>query len=372
MIPVQYHYGKFPPTSIDWQQLIPLIGTANAALARYDGILLAIPNAAVLLSPLTTQEAVLSSRIEGTQTTMEEVLKFEAEGESKKISQDKKADIHEVLNYRAAMRLSVEMLNDLPLCQRVIKEIHKVLLRGVRGHGKSPGEYRKIQNWIGPPGCKIENAIFVPVAADQVQESMNKWEKYIHEEALDRLVQLAVIHAEFEAVHPFLDGNGRLGRMCIPLFMFNKGLIHAPMFYISAFFEEHRDEYYERILAISRDDDWTGWCEFFLKAVIDQAQKNQNKASKILELYENKKAQIAELTHSQYAIHTLDFIFSRTIFDATDFTRNSGIPVATAKRILAQLRRSEILTTLAEPSGRRPAIYAFSKLINIAEGHDVI
>ncbi len=254
--PVQYHYDRFPPSNIDWARLIPLLGPASAALARYDGTLVAIPNSAVLLSPLTTQEAVLSSSIEGTQATMGEVLEYEAEGESKEISQEKRDDITEVLNYRKAMWHAVDLLNDLPLCQRVVREAHHVLLAGVRGHGKSLGEYRKTPNWIGSPGCNIENAKFVPISANRLDEGMSRWELYIHEDAPDRLVQLAIIHAEFEAIHPFFDGNGRLGRMCVPLFMFKIGLVHAPMFYISAFFERNRDEYYERLLAISRDDDW--------------------------------------------------------------------------------------------------------------------
>jgi len=370
--PVQYHYGNFPPANIDWTRLIPLIGPASAALARYDGTLVAIPNASVLLSPLTTQEAVLSSKIEGTQTTMGEVLEFEAEGDSEKISQERKADINEVLNYRKAMWHAVELLKDLPLCQRVIKEAHRVLLSGVRGHGKAPGEYRKTSNWIGPPGCKLEEAKFVPISPEQLQDAMSKWEKYIHEKTPDDLVHLSIIHAEFEAIHPFLDGNGRLGRMCFPLFMHKIGLIHAPMFYISAFFEKNRDEYYERLLAISRDDDWTGWCDFFLNAVLNQAYENQIKASEILKLYEDKKKQMVELTHSQYSIHALDFIFSRPIFKSTDFTSINEIPTPTAKRILAILRDNNFLTTIREPSGRRSAIFAFKGLINIAEGRDVL
>ncbi|NOX32630.1 MAG: Fic family protein [Deltaproteobacteria bacterium] len=368
---VKYHYDKFPPSKIDWDRLIPLIGPANAALARYDGTLVAIPNASILLSPLTTQEAVLSSKIEGTQATMGEVLEFEAEENSETIPQERKEDINEVLNYRKAMWHAIDLLNELPLCQRVIKEAHQVLLSGVRGHGKGPGEYRKTSNWIGPPGCTIEEAKFVPISADKLQDAMSKWEQYIHEESADHLVQLAIIHAEFESLHPFLDGNGRLGRMCVPLFMHKIGLIQSPMFYISAFFEKNRDEYYERLLSISRDGDWTGWCVFFLKAVKYQANKNQAKATEILNLYENKKIQIADLTHSQYAIHTLDFIFSRPIFNATNFTGMDEIPAPTAKRILAVLRQNNLLTTLREASGRRPAIYAFSELINTAEGKKV-
>ena len=366
---VQYHYDKFPPSNIIWSRLIHLLGPASAALARYDGMLMGIPNASVLLAPLTTEEAVLSSRIEGTQATMGEVLEFEAVRESNNITQEKKADIFEVLNYRKAIRRGIDLLNDLPLCQRVIKEAHRVLLDSVRGHGKSPGEYRRTSNWIGPPGCKIEDAKFIPISADHLPDAMSRWEKYIHEKTSDRLVQLAIVHAEFEALHPFLDGNGRLGRMCVPLFMFKIGLIREPTFYISAFFERNRDEYYERLLAISRDDDWTGWCEFFLKAIIEQAGENQKKTREILTLYENKKNQVVKLTRSQYAIHALDFIFSRLIFKSTDFTETKEIPSPTAKRILVVLRDNGILTTFYESSGRRPAIYAFPELINIVEAY---
>ena len=217
--PVHYHQGHFPPETLNWEKLISLVGSANAAVARYDGLLSAIPNAAVLLSPLTTQEAVLSSRIEGTQATMGEVLEYEAKGDTGDPTSPKEADIWEVLNYRKAMRAAEVLLQKLPLSQRVVRETHKILLSGVRGHGKSPGEYRKIPNWIGPHGCTIDEARFVPVPADKLPDAMSRWEKFIHDEVSDRLIQLALIHAEFEAMHPFLDGNGRLGRMLIPLFM---------------------------------------------------------------------------------------------------------------------------------------------------------
>jgi Fic family protein len=370
--PVQYHYDKFPPQNIDWARLIPFIGPANAALARYDGKLSAIPNANVLLSPLTTQEAVLSSKIEGTQATMGEVLEFEAEGDTDKLPSERKADIYEILNYREAMWNAVELLKELPLCQRVIKSAHRSLLQGVRGQGKQPVEYRTIPNWIGPPGCTIDEARFVPISADNLPGAMGIWENYIHEEAPDRLVQLAIIHAEFEALHPFLDGNGRLGRMCVPLFMFNKHMILMPTFYISAFFEANRDEYYDRLLSVSRDDDWTGWCEFFLHAVAVQATENLNKTNKILDLYETKKEQVVDLTHSQYAIHALDYLFSRPIFVASHFTGMESIPKPTAIRILTILRENGIIKILRESSGRRPASYIFPELINIAEGTQIL
>jgi Fic family protein len=367
---VQYHLGQFPPVELDWSQLIPLLGPSSAAVARYDGTLAAIPNAAVLLSPLTTQEAVLSSRIEGTQATMGEVLEFEAEGDTPGLSDERRADIHEVLNYRAAMRQAEKMLAELPLSLRVISEAHKVLLAGVRGQGKAPGEYRRIPNWIGPAGCTVEHARFVPISADKLPDAMSAWERFIHDDAADRLVQLALLHAEFEALHPFLDGNGRLGRMLVPLFMWQTGLIQRPMFYVSAFLEAHRDEYYERLLAVSRDGDWTGWCRFFLGALKTQAEENQQKAAAILGLYERMKREVADLTRSQYAIHALDWLFERPIFKSSDFVASAGIPEPTAKRIVPALREAGILRVLVEASGRRAATLCFPALLNIAEGRE--
>ena len=365
--PVHYHYNKFPPNNIEWTKLIPLLGPASAALAGYNAMLAAIPNATVLLTPLTTQEAVLSSRIEGTQATMGEVLEYEAKGELDRLSTQQTDDINEVLNYRKAMMSAVALLNDLPLCQRVIKQAHSVLLEGVRGYRRSPGEYRHIQNWIGPPGCSIDNARYIPISLEYLQEGLDKWEHFIHDEAPDKLVQLALIHAEFEALHPFLDGNGRLGRMCIPLFLYETGLIQSPMFYISAFFEANRDEYYEKLLSISRDDDWTSWCSFFLRAVTEQAEENQKKARAILDLYEELKSKVIDLTRSPYAIHALDFIFARPIFKSSDFKNFQEVGTSTARRILLVLRDNDILVTLRESSGSNPAVYAFSRLIDIAD-----
>ena len=367
MAAVHYHMGRFPPDDrLDWPKLVPFIGPATAAVARYDGMLAAIPNPSVLLAPLTTREAVLSSRIEGTQATMGEVLEFEAGQEPE--SAARRDDIGEVLNYRAAMRWAEEMLEKLPLSLRVVREAHSVLLRGVRGEGKAPGEYRRAPNWIGPPGCSIDEATFVPIGADRLADAMSAWESYIHRNATDRLVQLAVLHAEFEALHPFLDGNGRLGRMLVPLFLWQHGLIRAPMFYISAFFEARRDAYYEGLLAIARDDDWTGWCRFFLQAVQAQAEDNLSRTQGIIDLYDNMKRRVDDLTRSRYAIRALDWIFERPIFRSTDFVTTAGVPEPTARRFLKLLIEAEILTVLWSGRGRRPSVLCFLELLSIAEG----
>lgn len=208
--PVHYHLGKFPPRNLDWPRLIPLIGPASMGLARYDGLLSAIPNAHILLSPLTTQEAVLSSKIEGTHITIGEVLEIEAGGESESLSQPKRDDAEEVLNYRKAMRACIEEMKIRPLSQQIVRAAHGMLMQGVRGRNKSPGTYRRTQNWIGPKGCTMEQCNFVPISPEQLQGGMDAWERYLQAESeLDVLVQLAILHVEFEALHPFEDGNGR-------------------------------------------------------------------------------------------------------------------------------------------------------------------
>ncbi|MCW5755732.1 MAG: Fic family protein [Phycisphaeraceae bacterium] len=366
---MRYHTDRFPPRAIDYQRLVRLIGPANAAVARFEGLLHAVPNAQVLLTPLSTQEAVLSSKIEGTQATFGEVLEFEASAEA--ASEEKLGDIREVLQYRAALRESVTNLGTMPLSQRLIRQAHGVLMQGVRGQNKTPGEYRRIPNWIGPKGCDLDGARFVPPPANEILERMSMWERYLHGEEPDLLVQLAVLHVEFEAIHPFLDGNGRLGRLLVPLFMVDKGLLSAPQFYISAYFEKDPGRYYDRLLAVSRDDDWTGWCEYFLGAIIAQAKDNESKARAILDLYRAKKDWITDLTRSQFAVRALDWFFEKPVFRASDLAKSSKIPTPTAKRIIREVRDAGMLVELRAASGRRPAILAFPELLNIAEGRSV-
>ena len=370
MASVRYHLGAFPPPNLDWEKLIPLIGPASAALARYDGVLVAIPNPEVLLSPLTTQEAVLSSRIEGTQATMTEVLEFEAKDEPGETDDRKTADIYEVLNYRHAIRQAKDMLAELPLSGRLIRAAHKTLLQGVRGKNKAPGEYRRNQNLIGTQGCTEETARFVPISAGDLLDGISSWEKYLNGKEPDGLVQLAIVHAEFEALHPFLDGNGRLGRMLIPLFLFKHKLLATPTFYLSEYLEANREEYYDRLLAVSRDGDWTGWCVFFLGALIAQAESNTRKVKQILDLYESKKSWVADHTHSQHAIRALDFIFDRPIFRSSDFVGHADIPKDTARRILTVLRDEGLLRVVREAAGRTTAVLVFPELLTIAEGQE--
>lgn len=369
--PVHYHLGKFPPRELDLGRLVPLIGPANAGLVRYDGLLSVIPNAHILLSPLTTQEAVISSKIEGTHVTMGELLEIEAGGDGE-ISQPKRDDAEEVFNYRRAMTACVEAMKHRPLSQNLLKTAHSLLMQGVRGQDKSPGNYRTGQNYIGPKGCTIHEASYVPVSVDHLQSGMDAWEEYSASTTeMDVLIQLAILHVEFEALHPFMDGNGRLGRMFIPLFLFQRKLLSSPDFYMSGYLETNREEYQERLRAVSRDGDWTGWCVFFLKGICQQAEENQKRAFAILALYEQVKKEVVTKAHSQYAIQAVDFLFKTAVFKSTAFIEGAGMPKPTAKRILSVLREMNLLRTVVEGGGRRAAVYAFSELLNIAEGRNV-
>ncbi len=370
MPPVLYHVGDFPPSTLDWQALVPLIGPARAAVAAFGGTLNGIPNAAVLVSPLAVQEAVFSNRIEGTISTVSGVLTFEAEGSAVPERTSAAADFQEVLNYRVALTEAVKAMAHIPLSLRLIRDAQRTLMRGVRGHDKAPGEFRHMPNdtWIGPPGSTLETADYVPCPVEELPAALDAWERFIHEDAPDPLVQLALLHAEFEAIHPFLDGNGRTGRLIVPLFMFSKGLLSFPNFYVSEYLSLHRDEYYDRLLAVSRDKDWTGWCTFFLLALTEQARMNQDKALRILGLYNRRKDWIVDKTHSQYGVRALDWIFGRPIFRATDFVGGADIPKPTANRILRVLREGGMLEVTRESSGRRTAILAFPELLDIAEG----
>lgn len=366
---VRYPLGRFPPTELDWSRLIPLLGPASAGLARYDGVLSAIPNSEVLLAPLTTQEAVLSSRIEGTQVSLGEVLEIEAGGRSDALTQPKRDDAEEVLNYRAAMRACVEAMTERPLSQHLVRAAHALLMQGVRGRDKSPGSYRREQNWIGNEGSPIERARFVPIDPQHLPEGMDRWERFVRDTTQpDTLVQLALIHAEFEALHPFKDGNGRLGRMLIPLFLHERGLLASPNFYMSGYLEAKRDEYYERLQAVSRDGDWTGWCVFFLEGIRRQAAENERRARAILALYDRFKVEVVELTHSHHSMRVVDFVFRSPIFTSAVFLREAEIPRQSATRILALMREKGILVPLAEGSGRRGVLHAFRELLNLAEG----
>lgn len=365
-----YVPDDLPLQNLDFGRLIKLVGEANSKLAEYSGLLQGIVNPAVMLSPLTRQEAVLSSKIEGTQATVEEVLEREA---GQKFDDHKNEDINEILNYRKALMLSQEYLEGgRPITLNLLLQLHSILLDSVRGQHKSPGEFRKEQNWIGRAGCNIEAATFVPPNPLQLKDFLGQWERYLGSDDFDALAQTAIVHAQFELLHPFKDGNGRIGRLLIPLFLYSKKRLSSPMFYLSDYLESHRDEYYQRLAAISRDGDWTGWIAFFLEAIVQQAETNLRRVRRIMNLYESTKTWIRETTHSQHTTLLLDGIFDRPIFNTSDFAKWTGIHRQTLHGLLRQLVTEDgPLIILQEGQGRRASLYAFPELLNICEGRDI-
>ena len=368
-----YTPDTLPLVNLDYRLLLPLVGQANAALARYDGLLQGIPNPAVMLSPLTTQEAVLSSKIEGTQATVDEVLQQEAglvqEGEKYK-------DIQEISNYRQALFSAREYLQDYPIRLGFVRELHRVLMSSVRGQDKTPGEFRLDQNWIGKHGCTMEEASFVPPNPVQLPDFLQAWERYLDSNDVDFLLQTAVVHAQFELLHPFKDGNGRIGRILIPLFLYQKRALSQPMFYLSEYLENNRESYYFYLKAISTEGDWNGWIAFFLKAIVTQAAQNSTRVTAIQALYEEMKLAIQTATHSQYSVHVLDAIFNKPIFRSSDLTaqlfRDFGVHEKTTPGLLRQIKEAGILRELQASSGSRPATLCFPRLINLAEGREVL
>lgn len=363
-----YEPEPLPPSNLDVASLVGLVGEANATLASYDGRLRSLVNPRVLLSPLTMQEAVMSSRIEGTQATMVDVLEFEA---GQDYEEREKADIQEIINYRSAMDLGAHEIVDRPIRLTMIRNLHQKLMTGVRGQEKTPGEFRVEQNWIGPKKCPIEQATFVPPSPLQLKDALLDFEQYLDQSDFDPIAQAGIAHAQFELLHPFNDGNGRVGRLLIPLFLARVGRLHAPMFYISAYLEQNREEYYERLQSISGSGDWTGWLRFFLEAVIDQARVNTERVDSIQELHGRMMEKVRELTHSQYTSVLVNALFDRPLFTVNHIVQH-GIPLQVSYVLLRQLKKTGIVRTIRNSSGRRAAILAFPELLNVAEGEKLL
>ena len=357
-----YMPQPLPLAKLDWDRLTPWISRANRQLGLFDGMLASIVNPAIFLSPLTTQEAVLSSRIEGTQTNLREVMLYEAAAEK---HPDREPDIQEVINYRDALLYAVDQMAEYPINLNMMKRIHAILLDGVRGRYKGLGEFRREQKWIGAPGTKIAQARYVPPAPEHLLPALDNWEKYIHAEDKDPLVQLAIVHAQFEIIHPFVDGNGRLGRILIPLFLFQKKWLSHPLFYISAYLEAHRDTYYDRLFGVSETQAWEDWIIFFLQAVEAQAEANTAKARAIMRLYEGMKRDIPQITRSQHAIQAIDAMFRKPIFNTADFTDALGVTRASASTMLNRLKAENIVTVLEEGAGRKATIWGFHPLLSV-------
>ncbi|MBQ6520338.1 MAG: Fic family protein [Anaerolineaceae bacterium] len=343
--------------------MLKLISDSSASLSKYNGIMTnpsLDPN--IFLSPLEAKEAVLSSRIEGTETTLDDVLLFDADV----FSGDREGDIVEVLNYRTAMREARKWLEKgYPINKTVICEIQKSLLQGVRGQNKMPGEIRKEQVWIGARYSTIENAQYVPPAPTNVPNFIDNLLYYMSLDDQEPLIQTAIMHAQFEIIHPFMDGNGRTGRILIPLFLWSKNRLDSPMFYISEYFESNRDQYTQCLHNITAHQDWPGWIQFFLRAIQFQADKNSKKALKITDLYEECKNKLFSVQNSQNSLKGLDILFSMPIFSAAQFRNIAKMTPPTTARVLAAYKQMGFIETISPSSGRKSELLIFPELYRL-------
>lgn len=360
---------SLPIKNLRLEPLIPLMGRANRAISGYNAMIHRLPAESLLLAPLSTQEAVLSSRIEGTFATVTEVLQFEA-GETPE-KENTRHDIEEIINYREALDIAERELARRPFSLNLILKLHKALLTSVRGHNKLPGRFRRMQNHIGSRAGGVETIRFTPPAWETLEGSLRNWESYYHMEEPDPLVQLAVVHAQFEFLHPFLDGNGRLGRILIPIFLYEKELLSRPTFYLSAYLEEHRDEYIDRLHGLDSRDGWTRWCAFFLEGVSVQAERNARRADAVLALYEQQKGRFLARTRSQFAVPLLDAIFRQPIFRATQLKLGGDQPSRpTLTNLLNEMVAEGALRVSRPARGRIGQIYAMEDLLEIVERID--
>lgn len=364
---VQYHYNGFPPRNLNLANFIEPLIAATDALARYDQMLKGLHNSEILLAPLRNQEAVISSRMEGTVSTMDEILRYEADIASDATeSQNSKtrSDVIETLLYQRALKSAHGAMREgYPLSKALLRSTHQQLLSHGRGTLKNPGQFKREQNYLGNPATK--SITFVPITPEQLEVGLDRMFDYGKATNVPPLVKAAVTHLEFEALHPFEDGNGRLGRMLITLMLWNEGLISAPHFYISGYFEQHKGEYIDTMRRVSSHSDWDRWCYFFLGAVAAQAKENLRVAESIKELYESLKGPIGEVLSSKYSLLALDFLFTYPVFRNNRLTSHSGIPTGTAARFAPALCEKGLLTLLEPAAGRRPALYCFEPMMRL-------
>ena len=362
MVKMPFIPPKLPP-KIDYSFLIKEIGQAHDALGKLNGSLLNIPNPDLLTTPLLTKEAVLSSRIEGTQATLKDVFEYEAEVKSSEKSAEERG-VREILNYRHAMDAAIEELAKRSIGENLLKKTHHILLDSVRGAHKDRGNFRKFQVYIGAHNSSIEEATYVPPPPAEILPLLGNWEIYINsDKENDTLVQIGVAHYQFEAIHPFMDGNGRIGRLLIPLFLYQRNLLSHPLLYISEYFESHRSDYYSLLNAVSKDGAWENWLKFFLAAVTEQSLKAQDTVLKILVLYRKLKEEVGQV-NAMHAVGLLDVIFASPIVSFVSIKKR--IRARSHQTIYNLLDKFVKLGILKEVPGRkRNRVFVFQQLLEI-------
>jgi Fic family protein len=356
---------KSLPPPINWSSgLITALGEAERNLGRLASLADSLPSPHILVRPFIHREAVLSSRIEGTHASLEDVYQFES---WQLPLLENSSDVREVHNYVRALDYGLERSKTLPVSLRLIREIHGILMEGVRGEHLTPGEFRRSQNWIGPPGSTIETATLVPPPLDEMHEALDALEKFIHMPSeIPKLVRAGLIHYQFETIHPFLDGNGRVGRLLVTLLLIEWGLISQALLYLSAFFEAHRLEYYDHLLAVSQGGEWEKWLVFFMRGISSQSLDAISRIERLGQLRIGYQERLRTLRAANRLLQTLDVLFERPIVNIRQVETALKIPYRTAQRYVERL---EEIGILHEVSGRdRNRLYRADEILKVLEG----
>ncbi len=336
-----------PPIALD-EALASLLSRADQAIGRLDGATATLPNPDLFLAMYVRQEAVLSSQIEGTQSSLDDILSFELDPEGAETPRD----VVDVVNYVRAMNFGLDRRETLPLSLRLIREIHAVLLAGVRGADKQPGEFRTSQNWVGAGFVPLERATYVPPAPHAMWDALDNLERFLHHpRQMPILIHVGLAHAQFETIHPFLDGNGRVGRLLITLLLCHHGVLHLPVLYLSAFLKRHRAEYYDRLTAIREAGDWEGWLGFFLRGVLETAEEAARTAREILDLRERHRLLIQQHRLERHGLGLLEVLFRHPVVNVRFVEQALGVKFGTVSALLARFVEIGIVTE--STGGRR-------------------
>lgn len=336
--------AQLPPRLTFDQDLAVNLSRADAALGELSGLGRVLPNPHVLIGPLVRREAVLSSQIEGTQTSLSELLLDDARP-TPAAKSERADDLREVRNYVSALEHGLSRLNDLPLSLRLVRELHDKLMTGVRGEHATPGEFRRSQNWIGPPGSNLMNASYVPPPVDEMTELLSDWERYLHvRDPMPELIQCAIIHEQFEAIHPFLDGNGRVGRLLITLFLIERGRLSRPLLYLSDFVERHRSDYYDLLQRVRTHGEWIPWVRYFLTGVEETARDAAARARRLMDLRESL------LRETKGAKAIVDQLLTNPYITIGTATKVLEVTAPTANRLIRELQAKGLLR---ETTGRK-------------------
>jgi Fic family protein len=349
------------PPKLEWPPgLVHALSDADRLIGRLAGEGGRLPNPHLLMRPFVRREAVLSSRIEGTQATLGELLAAEAGAAVERSPQE----LREVGNYVVALEYGIQRLRSLPLSLRLVRELHERLMRGVRGNHATPGEFRRSQNWIGLPGSTLANATYVPPPPAEMMTCLGNWEKFLHESTLPPLAQAAVMHYQFEAIHPFLDGNGRVGRLVVMLFLVERSILPTPLLYLSAFFEATRRNYYERLLGVSERGEWREWIQYFLNGVARQSEDALSRAERINMLLSDWRAEVAGVS-SRVPVLLVEMLASNPFLTVKRAAQDLNVAFTTVQRAVEKLEKLSIVTEVSK--AKRDRVYCAKAILDILE-----